>query len=94
LNDKLWVIEYSFFHDAFGVLQMDEHLAKVQRNFAKQHLHPYVILDIYPTHEQASAECATLQKRRETHFVSLETRRRAFQACAEELRAMVEKEAR
>ena len=94
MNNNPWVIEYSFFHDAYGVLQMDEHLAAVQRSFAQQHLHPYAILGIYLTHEQAAAECTTLQKRREDHPVPAETRRRVFQKCVDTLRAMAETEAR
>ena len=84
-NDP-WVIEYSFFHEAFGVRRLQDSVARARDNYMKQRLHPYVILGSYESEEECQCECAVLKSHRNEHPLSAEHRMKEFQEAVEGLR--------
>ncbi len=81
-----WVIEYSFFHEAFGVLQLQDYIEKAQKNYTKQCSHPYVILGAYESEEECRRECSILQDHRNKHLLSVEHRLKEFQGAVDGLK--------
>lgn len=83
-----WVIEYSFYHDAFGVVQLKEYIQKARLNYAKQKIHPYIILGAFDTQDEASKECLRYQQHRNENGLSFEYRMKAFQKATDNLKSM------
>jgi hypothetical protein len=88
-KDDTWVIEYSFYHEAFGVLQLQDYIRKARDNYIKQRLHPYVILGAYTTRDEADSECAILQKHRNENLLSVDHRLKEFQVAVDGLKTQL-----
>lgn len=84
-----WVIEYSFYYDAFGVVQLKEYIQKARLNYAKQQIHPYIVLGAFETQDEASKECSKYQQHRNENGLSYESRMKAFQKAVDGLKSML-----
>lgn len=90
MKNNPWVIEYSFYYEAFGVLRLHEYVKKAQESYAKQKPHSYVILGVYESEEKCRSECSVLQEHRNEKLLSIEYRLKEFQKVVAELKAQLE----
>jgi len=85
IND-LWIIEYSYFFDAFGVKKLTEYIGNARQKYISHSQHPYVILGAYASEQECRDECAILQKQRNEHPLTVEERFKEFQEAADGLK--------
>jgi hypothetical protein len=89
MKNNPWVIEYSFYHEAFGILRLKDYIKKAIKNYTKQRMHPYVILGAYESEEECRSECAILQKHRNENLLSVEHRLKEFEGAVAGLKTQL-----
>jgi hypothetical protein len=85
--NELWVVEYSFFFDAFGTKKMGDHIKRAQECFHKKIIHPYDVISIHESEEECRKQCSILQNDRDGYPLSVDRQIEEFQKAVDGLKA-------
>jgi hypothetical protein len=88
-TDELWIVEYSFYFDAFGVKPLKDHVEEAQKHFHKKTIHPYDIIFVHESREECSKQCSILQKDRNEYPLSPDHQIEEYQKGLDGLRKLL-----
>ena len=74
----LWVIEYSFTQDVFGVRALSDYLRHSQESFLAGRFNPWEVLSVHPSQEACRDECAVWMDRRDKNPLRVKHRIQAL----------------